>query len=59
MCANESGIDTGPARERFTTELCITLKRRQTRLQTQARPPHGGPADPVSNAEISGQVPGT
>jgi 2-methylcitrate dehydratase PrpD len=48
---HESGIDTGPARERFTTELCITLSD-GTRLQRRLAQPHGGPDDPVSNAEI-------
>jgi 2-methylcitrate dehydratase PrpD len=48
---HDRGIDTGPARERFTTDLDITLDD-GTRLRRRLAQPHGGPADPVGNAEI-------
>jgi 2-methylcitrate dehydratase PrpD len=48
---HDNGIDAGPEQERFTTALCITLND-GTRLQRRLAQPHGGPADPVSNAEI-------
>ena len=44
-------IDAAPERERFSTDLCITLDD-GTRLRRRLAQPHGGPADPVSNAEI-------
>ena len=48
---HDSGIDAGPEQERFATDLCITLDD-GTGLRRSLTQPHGGPADPVTNAEI-------
>lgn len=44
-------IQNGPITGRFATELTITLEDGST-LHKRIEQPHGGPADPVTNAEL-------
>ncbi|HEX4250980.1 MAG TPA: MmgE/PrpD family protein [Pseudonocardia sp.] len=48
---HDGSIDTGPAAERFSTDLRIT-RTDGTVLHRRLAQPHGGPADPVTNTEI-------
>ncbi|MCW2624413.1 MmgE/PrpD family protein [Mycobacterium sp.] len=47
----DTGIENGPADQRFATEVAITLDD-GTVYTTRVNQPHGGPADPVTNDEI-------
>ncbi|HEY4023574.1 MAG TPA: MmgE/PrpD family protein [Pseudonocardiaceae bacterium] len=47
----DEGIENGPERERFATDLTITL-RNGTALHKRIVAPHGAPSDPVTDAEL-------
>lgn len=47
----DQAIETGPAQERFATDLTITLTDGSV-LHRRILQPHGGPLDPVTNEEL-------
>ncbi|WP_067677013.1 MmgE/PrpD family protein [Nocardia miyunensis] len=47
----DESIENGPARERFATELTLTLDD-GTVLHRRVTEPHGGPSDPVTDDEL-------